>query len=154
MSLQEPQETLRKHLQNQGKLEQLTILKGLQWLDRSQGQQAELERAENEWYMQQMGQEPKPSGDDAMGNTILGDITQPPAIVVASQQQSNLWPALAIGLATLLPIAGVGAAGAGAAAAYLLSRPPATEPRPDPEFEDSSVSIGLSRIDDFLIEDE
>lgn len=86
--------------------------------------------------------------DTTMGNTILGDINQPPAVVITqpAPAQSNLSTALALALAGLVPV-GVGAAGAGAAAAYLLSKP--NEQVVAPEYEDTSVSIGLGRLEDF-----
>ena len=92
--------------------------------------------------------------DMGMGNTILGDINQPqpPTVVVTGgNSQQSMWPAAALALAAMLPVAGIGAAGAGAAAMYYFNQPEAKVEQPIAptlEYEDQSVSIGLGRLDD------
>ena len=81
---------------------------------------------------------------DDMGHTILGDINHP-APIIMPQPQSSL-PTIAALAATLA---------AGGLAGYLLSRPDQPAPQPiqqieAPSFDDSSVSIGLGRIEDYI----
>jgi hypothetical protein len=91
--------------------------------------------------------ESKATESDDMGNTILGDVTNPAPIVInqPAPQQSNLLPIALAALAGLgIPTAMVG----GAAAMYLLNKPAATQPQPQ-TYQDETVSIGLGRIDDY-----
>jgi hypothetical protein len=88
------------------------------------------------------GEESKAAESDDMGNTILGDITNPAPIVI-NQPQSNLLPIALAALAGLgIPTAMAG----GAAAMYLLNKPAATQQT----YQDETVSIGLGRIDDYM----
>ena len=80
-----------------------------------------------------------------MGHTILGDITHPAPVVYPPAPPSQ-WP-LAIGLAmaTLFPTAGLGSL-----AAYFLTRNDTAAVTQPAAFDDSSISIGLGRIEDYI----
>lgn len=78
------------------------------------------------------------------GQTVLGDITHPTPIVVAGGNQSSSIPALAaLAAGAMIPGAGI----AGYAVSKMLEQdpPPAVQPA-----EDTSVSIGLGRLEDYL----
>ena len=147
---------LQGFLKGRGKIQQLAELTGVEHLrataaENRRNSEAEAAHARRVvWGSDESGGgSSSSSAEDDMGTTILGDITQPPTVIVPAQQ-NNLWPMVALALAGMLPAAGLGAAGAGAAAAYLLSRPAAVpEVRPDPDYEDSSVKIGLGRLEDY-----
>ncbi len=111
------------------------------------------QEAENRCVRQQLwGNDGGAEGDDDMGNTILGDVTHPTPIVVAGGQQpsSSLLPTvLALAAGALIPGAGV--------AGYLLKdafNKPEVTPAPVQEFTDSTVSIGLGKIEDYIKEGE
>ncbi len=110
------------------------------------------QEAENRCVRQQLwGNDGGAGEDDDMGNTILGDVTHPTPIVVAGgqQQSSSLLPTvIALAAGALIPGAGV--------AGYLLN---AALVKPDialpaQQFTDSSVSLGLGKIEDYLRADE
>lgn len=134
-----------------GKIQQLAELAAVQALQAKAAENQRNSEAESAYVRRNVWGHVNGSGsagkdnDDDMATTILGDVTvQQPQ----RPQPPSLWPIAAMMLAGMVPVAGVG----GAAAAYLLTRdkqpPPATSD--PPEFEDSSVSIGLGRIDDYL----
>lgn len=87
------------------------------------------------------GDDYMPPGDEDMGDIHVGDVNHP-APVVVPQQPSNLLPIALLALATAIPITGaIGTAG------YVLAnreRPETTQPG----FDDSTVKIGLGRIED------
>ena len=140
------EEAIQKHLENQGKIAQLIQLKALGWLAGNEARQAKTDQAERNWYMKQMGE---PSGgedseaEDEMGTTILGDINHPQPVVI-SPPQSNLLPIALLALAAAIPATGaIGVAG------YLSAnrdKQPAAVTHPG--FDDSTVKIGLGRIED------
>lgn len=82
---------------------------------------------------------------DDMGNTILGDVTNPtPVVVAGSTGGSGLASILAgTALGVLIPVAGVGG--------YLLSQLQSPEPVPatDPG-DDNTIDLGLGRVSDYL----
>jgi hypothetical protein len=82
-----------------------------------------------------------------VNDTILGDLqVHYPAPVVVQPPNNNSW--LPIALTALTALAGGGIAG------YLANgMRPKTEPTPV-NFDDSTVEIGLGRIEDYLKEDE
>ena len=110
------------------------------------------QEAENRCVRQQLwGNDGGAEGDDDMGDTILGDVTHPTPIVVAGgRQSSSLLPTvLAFAAGALIPGAGV--------AGYLLKDAlikPEVTPAPVQEFTDSTVSIGLGKIEDYVRTDE
>lgn len=143
---------LSDFLTRRGKIQTLAELTGVQHMQATAAENRRNSEAEAAHARKVVWGSDEPAGgqnEDDMGTTILGDITQPPTVIVP-QQQNSVWPMVALALAGMLPAAGLGAAGAGAAAAYLLSRPAAVpEVRPDPDYEDSSVKIGLGRLEDY-----
>lgn len=142
--------SFKTFLERRGKIQQLAELTGVEHMRAMAAENRRNSEAEAAHVRKTVWGDTQASEQDTMGNTILGDIHQPPTVVVAGQQSSTL-TALALALAGLVPV-GLGAAGAGAAAAYYLSQPrqQAVAPEnPQPEFEDSSVSIGLGRLEDF-----
>jgi len=83
---------------------------------------------------------------DDMRQTVLGDINHPAPIIMPPQQNNTL-ATLALLAASAVPI-GLG----GAALGYML-RPSAPEQpvAPMPAFDDETVTIGLGRIEDYMI---
>ena len=84
--------------------------------------------------------------DDEMRQTILGDIHNPAPIIMPQQQQSTVGPLLT-GAAIGAMLLGVPAAGV---AGYLLSKDNEPNVVVSPGFDDSTVSIGLGRIEDYM----
>jgi hypothetical protein len=109
--------------------------------------QAANEEAENRWWRKTVTGESQPvdnADDEEMGNIMLGDVNHPAPVVISPPPQSNsIQTAL---LATALSaLAGVGG--------YLLAAKdsePSQVPNNQVEFDDSSVTIGLGRIEDYL----
>jgi hypothetical protein len=84
------------------------------------------------------------ASDDEMRQTILGDVTHPAPVVITPQQQSTTLQT-AVLAAALTAAAGMGG--------YMLAGKDTTEPvtpSPDVSFDDSSVTIGLGKIEDYL----
>ena len=84
------------------------------------------------------------ASDDEMRQTILGDVTHPTPVVIAPQQQSTTLQT-AVLAAALTAAAGMGG--------YMLAGKDKAEPvtpSPDVSFDDSSVTIGLGKIEDYL----
>lgn len=80
--------------------------------------------------------------DEEMRQTILGDVTHPAPVIMPLQPQ-NQW----------LPV--IAAAAIAGAAGYMLNKPTvAPEPPPaavtQPTFDDSTVTIGLGKIEDYM----
>ena len=166
-TLNQAKKDLKDHVEMEGKLKELAVLTGLNWIQEGQRRQAQIEQAENNWYAKQIGQDPREiaasvdrdgatdnSGDESdeseimRGNTILGDVTfqQPPAVVQPAsplpQPKSTLLPMALLALAS----AGIPTA---AIIGYLLNRTPAPTPI-DKSFDDDSLEIGLGRLEDHL----
>ena len=83
------------------------------------------------------------AGDDDMGTTILGDITHPAPIIMPPTPQSNIGTIL--GLIGTIAAAGMGG--------YMYASS-GTEPQPvqqqqPPTFDDSTLQIGLGRLEDY-----
>lgn len=105
------------------------------------------------WQLDPSSLNPQPS-TDTMGTTILGDVHQPPTIVMPPQPpQRSLLPLVLTAAAAL----GVPAAGAvGFGLALLMSRTPAAPKAPAPaadvviEQSGESIDIGLLKYDDLL----
>lgn len=128
-----------------GKIQQLGELAAVQHMQAiAKDNQRNLEAESSAVRRQLWGSnESKANESDDMGNTILGDVTNPAPIVI-NQPQSNLLPLALAALAAFgIPTALIG----GAAAAYMLTKQPATQTQPT--YQDETVSIGLGRIDDY-----
>ena len=85
------------------------------------------------------------ASDDEMRQTILGDVTHPTPVVIAPQSNTLQTALLA---AALTAAAGIGG--------YMLAgknKPEPVTPNPDVSFDDSSVTIGLGKIEDYLKKD-
>lgn len=147
-----PKETLRRHLDRQGRLEQWILVEGFNWMKDAMKRQAANEEAENRWWRKTVTGEAQPSSnvdDEAMGNIMLGDVNHPAPVVIAQPPQSNsIQTAL---LATALSaLAGVGG--------YMFANNKKPEPtpvieQPSVSFDDASVTIGLGKIEDYLKKD-
>lgn len=94
------------------------------------------------WGSDETAEEP-----EEMGNTILGDVTNPTPVVVAGQPSSGLGALAATALVALgmsVPVAGVGG--------YLLNQALTgsdIEPTPATEQTIESLNLGLGRIEDY-----
>ena len=138
--------SLEDHVKGQGKIAQLIQLRALGWLNGNEQRQAKVDEAERNWYIRQLGESVDKSGEsDDMGATVLGDINHPAPVVISQPpQQSNLMPLALLALAAAIPATGaIGVAG------YLRAnrdKQPAAVTHPG--FDDSTVKIGLGRIED------
>lgn len=149
-SIEPPKETLQKHLDRQGRISQWITVEAFNWLRDAQKRQAANEEAENRWFRKTV------SGDDGavesesdMGTTILGDITpQPPVIIQQPPQQSN-------NLGTIAAIVAAMATGGILGSQYLgnqaveLVQPQQPQQQQPMTFEDSTVSVGLGKLEDY-----
>ncbi|MAT51137.1 MAG: hypothetical protein CMK32_08140 [Porticoccaceae bacterium] len=113
-----------------------------QWREQQLNREAESSAARRQFVSPDVQMQSQ--ADEEMRQTILGDVNNPPAIIMPQQQSSNLGTVAALAAATL---------GLGGAAGYILAdkssdstQPPAVQRSVD----DESVSIGLGRIEDFL----
>ncbi|MEO2019209.1 MAG: hypothetical protein ABGZ53_33150 [Fuerstiella sp.] len=143
-------QTLQSIGRKRGMLELWTGVIGARAMEHHAEMSRRNQEAENRCVRQQLwGNDGGAGEDDDMGNTILGDVTNPTPIVVNGQQSNNLLPTvLAVVAGALIPGAGV--------AGYLLN---AALVKPDialpaQQFTDSSVSLGLGKIEDYLRADE
>lgn len=88
-------------------------------------------------------------GEDVGGNTILGDVTQAPPVIIAGNQSGS-----GSGLVKALAAMAIGAAIPGAGlAGYLVPKlleKATSAPIPAPSFDGEKVDLGLGRIEDFL----
>ena len=116
------------------------------WLRKAQARQAANETAENRWYAGQMGQEYK-EDEEEMGNFVLGDITQPtPVIIQPPPQQSNTLGTIA---AIVAAMATGGILGPTVLEA-LKPTAPAAQPMQQPQsYTDSTVNIGLGKLENY-----
>lgn len=138
---------LADFLKGRGKIQQLAELTAVQDLKAKAEEIQRNSEAEASYVRRHVWDEQanNKNGED-VGTTILGDITQPPTVVVTNQQ-SNLLPIALLAASTMFPVAGLGAA----AAAYFLTKP---QPAPTPEFQDSSAIIGLKRLEDLNLQNK
>ena len=104
-------------------------------LHREAQQHQKNREAEESYVRQKVWGADESAGDDVNTQNFMGDVT-----ISQSPQQKSLAPLL---LAAALA-GGVPAAGVGAAAAYFSNRPTQTTA---PDFTDSTVSIGLGRLE-------
>jgi len=142
-SIEPPKEALQKHLDRQGRMTQWITLEAFNWLRDSQKRQAANEEAENKWFRKTLGDEGVMRSEEDMGTTILGDITHPAPIIMPPAPQSNIGTLL--GLLATMAAAGMG----GYMFANRGTRPPAVEQQPPPSFDDSTLQIGLGRLEDY-----
>lgn len=142
-------------LKSRNKIQTLAELTGVQHLKKMADELAKNSEAEAAHVRKSVWGSSEQQSEDDMSTTILGDVTHPPAVVV-QQPQSNLWPIVAAGLAAMLPVAGLGAAGLGAAAMHFMTRPqaPVQQPGQPGDYQDESVRIGLGRLEDYTIKDD
>lgn len=121
-------------------------LEAFNWVRDAQKRQAANEEAENRWYRKTV------SGDDGaveseMGTTILGDITpQPPVIIQQPPQQSNSLGAIAAIVAAMATGGILGSQFLGQKASELVQP---QQPQQQASFEDSTVRIGLGRLENY-----
>lgn len=117
----------------------------MQNLQAASMEQQKNREAESDWVRTHYwGAESTEDAED-MGDTILGDVTHPTPIVMP--QASSQWPlAIGLALASLFPTIV-----AGAFAVYLMTKDDAPAIQ-QPGFDDSSVSIGLGKIEDYIKE--
>lgn len=146
-------------LKGRGKIQQLAELTAVQdlkakSLENQRNSEAESAHVRRQVWGEASGSSAIAEQGDEMGTTILGDIHQQPPAVIMPQQSNSLWPVVALALAGLLPVAGIGAIGAGVALAYFLQQPAAVVPKAaEPaEFEDTSTTIKLGRLRDYGLE--
>lgn len=114
------------------------------WLRDSQKRQAANEEAENRWFRKTVGGgNVQAENEDEMGTTILGDITHPAPIIMPPSPQSNI--------GTILGLAGTMAAAAMGGYMYANSgtQPQQVEQQQPPAFDDSTIKIGLGRLEDY-----
>ena len=143
-------QTVQSIGRKRGMLELWTGVIGARAVEHHEEMSRRNQEAENRCARQQLwGNDGGVEEDVDMGNTILGDVTHPTPIVVNGQQSSNLLPTvLAVAAGALIPGAGV--------AGYLLNaalvKPDAAPPAQ--QFTDSSVSLGLGKIEDYINEEE
>lgn len=146
------------HLTNRGKIQQLAELTAIENLIEQGKEQRKNEAAEGAAVRKKLWDSDETSnggdvGDDEMGNTtILGDYTVNPAPIMQpasapiqerTKEKSNIVPVLlAAALATMVPAAGV--------VGYIMSNRSESQQQASPEFDDSSVNLGLGRIEDYL----
>ena len=135
---------------NRAKISNWAGVVAMQNLRANSQEQLKNQEAESSWVRRHLwgasegaGGESKEADDD-MGHTILGDINNPAPIILPPQPSSSLPTVLAA----------LGMLAAGGLAGYLLSRPAQPAPAPiqgeAPSFDDSSLSIGLGRIEDYI----
>lgn len=140
-----------QYLDKKGRLDLFTGLIGARSLEATAQEQAKNQEAESKWARDKVwgsdnAQQPE---NEAMGDTILGDVTHPTPIVInGNNGGGSLGKTLAtLAAGTLLGGTGVGG---GIALAYQLLK---DDPEPAPVVEpndDETVSIGLGKIEDYL----
>ena len=121
---------------------------GLNRLEDEAERQTRQINAEDAAVRQSMGwpdPEPPTEGDD-MRQTILGDVNNPPTVVMAGNQKSGLGPVAAMLLGMAIP--GAGAAG------FLLPKllesgaDPAPIVEPVKDLTDETLNLGLKKLSD------
>jgi hypothetical protein len=144
-----------KHLETRSKLSHLAALTAMEDLQAKAAESQRNSEAESAAVRRSLwGEDVAKQPDEEMRTTILGDVTHPAPVVFAPQQQaqSSLMPLAMMALAAALPATGaVGVVG------YLLANKateqavvqPAEQTAVQPLGMDSTVKIGLGRIEDF-----
>lgn len=149
--------SFQEFLTRRGKIQSLAELTAVQNLQETAAENRRNNEAEGAsvrraLWGEQAGSAEKTNGDSDVGTTVLGDITHPAPIIMHTPnppQQNPLITAAALAL-TL---------GVGGAAGYMLTNkgPAVADPQPpaaQPGFNDSSVEIGLGRIEDYILKKE
>jgi hypothetical protein len=137
-------EVLETFYKNKAKLNNLAGLTAVQSLQANQREQQANQEAESQWVRKNLWGSDVKAGEDDMGTTILGDITHPAPIIMPPTPQSNIGTIL--GLIGTIAAAGMG----GYMYANSGSNPaPAVEQQPPPSFDDSTLQLGLGRLEDY-----
>lgn len=103
-----PEQEVVAFLKQKGRLSNWMGLLGGQILQRNADQQSRTLAAQQAWVRKQLGVKDSSEEADAMGDTILGDVTHPtPVIIAGEQRSSSLGPVLAAALGMLGPAGGV-----------------------------------------------
>jgi hypothetical protein len=136
-------EVLETFYKNKAKISNLAGLTAVQSLQANQREQQANQEAESQWVRKNLWGSDVKAGEDDMGTTILGDITHPAPIIMPPTPQSNIGTIL--GLIGTIAAAGMG----GYMFANSGTQPPATEQQPPPSFDDSTLQLGLSRLEDY-----
>ena len=119
-------------------------------LEQSQQEQAKNQQAEGAFVRRTLWgaeDEKQPEESDQMRQTIVGDVTNPTPVVIAPQQQSS-------NLGTIAAIVAAMATGGILGSQYLgkqaleLVQPQQQQQQPV-TFEDSTVSVGLGKLEDY-----
>lgn len=145
-----------KHLERRSKLSHLAALTAVEDLQAKAEESQKNNAAESAavrrslWGEEVTGKQ----SDDEMRTTILGDVTHPAPVVISQPQQpQSLLPMVALALAASMPL--TGAAGV---IGYLLANrtqqaAPLAPAAPTQDYRDSTVKIGLGRIEDLVKDD-
>lgn len=141
-------EMLRKNLTkfygNRAKINNWSGVLAMKNLRANSKEQLKNQEAESSYVRRNLWgatEEPSEVEADEMEYTHLGDVNHPAPIIMPQPKQSNL-PTIALMALSL---------GVGGLAAYALTKDKEPAPAQEaPEFDDSSVSIGLGRIEDYL----
>ena len=136
-------EVLETFYRNKAKISNLAGLTAVQSLQANQREQQANQEAESQWVRKNVWGSDEKAGDDDMGTTILGDITHPAPIIMPPTPQSSI--GTIIGLIGTIAAAGMG----GYMFATSGTQPPAVEQQPPPSFDDSTLQLGLGRLEDY-----
>jgi hypothetical protein len=136
-------EVLETFYKNKAKISNLAGLTAVQSLQANQREQQANQEAESQWVRKNVWGSDVKAGEDDMGTTILGDITHPAPIIMPPTPQSNIGTIL--GLIGTIAAAGMG----GYMFATSGTQPQATEQQPPPSFDDSTLQLGLGRLEDY-----
>jgi len=136
-------EVLEKFYANKAKLNNLAGLTAIQSLQANQREQQANQEAESQWVRKNVWGSNEKAGDDDMGTTILGDITHPAPIIMPPTPQSSIGTIL--GLIGTIAAAGMG----GYMFANRGADAPAVEQQSPPSFDDSTLQLGLGRLEDY-----
>ena len=131
-------EALTDYYRNKGKIANWAGILAMQDLERKATEQRKNQEAESSHVRKTVWgyTEPDQSDDDDMGTTILGDVTQQPAVVIPQSGNKLLTTAA---LAAMLTTGGL--------AGYVISGL-FDKDGPAPTFSDETLEIGLGRIED------
>jgi hypothetical protein len=127
-----------------GRINLLTGVIGSERLKRESDQHFRNREAEEAYVRRTVwgsNEEDGVSEDESMRDTVLGDVIHPTPIVYPPKQTSPLLPLiLGLLLGAGIPLAVL--------TGYWLARDPANPT--SPEFDDSTVNVGLGRIEDYF----